>query len=151
MTKINQSSNLPQREKAKIAPKGQRARSDGLLRPLLALFYDSNLSSLKDYARTVDASEYFRNKKCWKKKKWSTLRNLSPKTKQEVIENVHVRTPTFEHQRRGQSNTGLEYAEWHWRFENYVQMMISSTGDSRSGIFQMIYDYRAMCKKFRGE
>lgn len=47
------------------APKGQRARSDGLLRPLLALlFYDSNLSSLKDYARTVDASEYLRNKKC---------------------------------------------------------------------------------------
>lgn len=34
---------------------------------LLALFYDSNLSSLKDYARTVDASEYFRIKSAEKK------------------------------------------------------------------------------------
>lgn len=55
---------MPQREKAMTTAKGQRARSDGLLRPLLALlFFDSNLSSLKDYARTVHASEYLMNKK----------------------------------------------------------------------------------------
>ena len=34
------------------------------------------------------------------------------------------------------------------RFENYVQMMIYSSGESRPRILEMIYDYRTMCKKF---
>lgn len=81
--KTNKSSSLLQRENAMTTAKGQRAESNSFLRPLQALlFCDCNLSSLKDYTRTMDASQYLMNPKYWKRSvKKSTLRNLSPTMK----------------------------------------------------------------------
>lgn len=125
MVKTNKSPNLPQREKAMTTAEGQKAASDGFLRPLLTQpLYESNLSSLKDNAGTVDTSQYLRNKNYWKMQMVYIKKSLLKNENKASLRKYMWTHQLLDIKEKAKVTQGWNKASGTQRFENYVQVMI---------------------------